>query len=72
MSVPDAPGRILALRLRPRDDRALARAAKRRGLPISTYIREVAVAQARAENTAHRQVQAIRRAAVEVADEGAI
>ena len=70
MSMPDAPGRILALRLPARADRVLARAAKRRGLPLSTYIRTVALEQARRENAAHRQARVIRHAAVETAEEG--
>lgn len=69
--MPAHPTSVFALRLTPTAERVLARAAKRRGLPLSTYIRTVALEQARRENAAVRQARIIRQSAIEVGDDAA-
>lgn len=68
--MPAMPAHVFTMRLTERAERVITRAAKRRGMPVSSYVREVALEQARRENAAHRQARAIRHAAVEAAEEG--
>lgn len=52
MSRPVKGGVILPIRLAPKAHKALRKAARRRGLPLSTYMREVALEDATRENEA--------------------
>lgn len=69
--MPATPAHVFTMRLTARAERVLARAAKRRGMPVSTYVRTVALEQALRENAAHRQARLIRRMAVETAEDAA-